>query len=279
MPDGEQPDTPRDQPTPRRRPRPGAGGRPTRNPAGRGRPPRDTNHRPTRTPHPTAPANGDREPLPHFSEALSREVLDELRQTTGSPERFQTAARALTRAIVALAADDDTTAVAAAEDAKRIAPRSAAVREALGLSRYRTGAHREARSELSAAQRLSGSADFTAMLADIERALGRPEKAIELFTGSDTSKMAPDTAAELLLVAAAAYGDLGRPAAGAALIRRHGTWPAHLRDHHLRLAYTQGTLFEQAGDHASARRAFERVATADPDFFDVTDRLRALRND
>jgi tetratricopeptide (TPR) repeat protein len=114
------------------------------------------------------------------------------------------------------------------------------------------------------------------MLADIERALGRPERAIALFERRDRSRMDPDTAAELLLVAASAYGDLGQPAAGVALIRRYARWPVELADHHLRLAYAEGVLAEQAGDPGRARAAFARVVQADPDFHDAADRLDRL---
>jgi tetratricopeptide (TPR) repeat protein len=114
------------------------------------------------------------------------------------------------------------------------------------------------------------------MLADIERALGRPERAIAIFERSNRSRMEPDTAAELLLVAASAYGDLGQPAAGVALIRRHARWPAELADHHLRLAYAEGALAEQAGDPTRARAAFTRVVQADPEFHDAADRLERL---
>jgi hypothetical protein len=70
--------------------------------------------------------------------------------------------------------------------------------------------------------------------------------------------------------------DLGRPAAGVALIRRHARWPVELADHHLRLAYAEGALAEQAGDLAHVRAAFARVVRADPDFHDVADRLDRL---
>jgi len=210
-----------------------------------------------------------------FSETLPGEVLDELRQTV-RPNSFDDTARALAKAVVALADDDGEAAVGAARVAKRAAPRSAAAREVLGMALYRVGEFRAARTELAAAQRISGGVDLTAVLADIERALGRPERAIELFETLDRGRMEPDTAAELLLVAASAYGDLGQPAAGVALIRRHARWPTELADHHLRLAYAEGALAEQAGDAAGARRAFARAVQADPSFFDAADRLAAL---
>ena len=61
-----------------------------------------------------------------------------------------------------------------------------------------------------------------------------------------------------------------------ALIRRHARWPAELADHHLRLAYAEGSLAEQAGDRPRARAAFARVVQADPDFHDAAERLERL---
>ncbi len=206
---------------------------------------------------------------------LPRDVLAELRETV-RPHAFDEAAQVLAAAVVALSEEDEETAVRAARTAKRVAPRSAATREVLGIALYQAGDFRAARTELAAAQRLSGGVELSAMLADIERALGRPERAVELFKAVDRARMQPDTAAELLIVAASAYGDLGQPAAGVALLRRHARWPAELADHHLRLAYAEGALAEQAGDTAGARKAFTRLVEADPSFHDAADRLRRL---
>jgi tetratricopeptide (TPR) repeat protein len=217
---------------------------------------------------------------PGVGEVLPAEALDELRETA-RPHAFADAARALADAVVALSEEagpegGPEAAVRAARAAKRAAPRSASVREALGIALYQVGDFRAARTELAAAQRISGRGDLDAMLADTERALGRPERAIAIFERSDRSRRDPDTATELLLVAASAYGDLGQPAAGVALIRRHARWPVELADHHLRLAYAEGALAEQAGDLARARAAFARVVQADPDFHDAADRLDQL---
>jgi tetratricopeptide (TPR) repeat protein len=212
-------------------------------------------------------------------EVLAAEALDELRETA-RPGAFSDAARALAEAVMALSEEegDPEAAAVAARAAKRAAPRAASVREALGIALYQVGDFRAARTELAAAQRISGREDLAAMLADIERALGRPERAIDLFERVDRSKLEPDTAAELLLVAASAYGDLGQPAAGVALIRRHARWPVELADHHLRLAYAEGALAEQDGDLPSARAAFDRVVRVDPDFHDAADRLERLES-
>src|SRR5829696_8054838 len=153
------------------------------------------------------PASDRREELPveegpGVGEILPGEALDELRETA-RPHAVADAARALADAVLALSEDGDPeAAVKAARAAKRAAPRAASVREALGIALYQIGDFRAARTELAAAQRISGRQDLAAMLADIERALGRPERAIALFERVDRSKLAPDTAAELLLVAA-----------------------------------------------------------------------------
>jgi tetratricopeptide (TPR) repeat protein len=206
---------------------------------------------------------------------LTAEVLDELRQTA-RPGSFGSASRALADAVLALSDENSEAALESARAAKRAAPRSAAVRELLGIALYQMGDYRAARTELAAAQRISGGTDLTAILADVERATGRPEQAIELFRSTDRSRMSPDTAAELLVVAASAYGDLGQPGAGAALIRRHAQWPAQLADYHLRLAYAEGALAERAGDLEGARQAFTRVVRTDPNFFDAAERLDRL---
>ena len=177
---------------------------------------------------------------PGVSEILPAEALAELRETA-RPYAVADAARALADAVVALSEDGDPeAAVKSARVAKRAAPRAASVREALGVALYQVGDFGGARTELAAAQRISGRQDLAAMLADIERALGRPERAIALFERVDRSKLEPDTAAELLLVTASAYGDLGQPASGVALIRRHARWPTELADHHLRLGLRRG---------------------------------------
>ncbi len=183
----------------------------------------------------------------------------------------------LARAVLALAEENEDEAIIAAQEAKSVAPRSASVREVLGLALYRTGSFKSARSELSAAQRFSGTPELVAVLADLERAVGRPERAVEMFEQADRAALSPETAAELLVVAASAYGDLDRPAAGAALIRRHmGPWPSQLLDLHLRLAYVRGDLADRAGNRDEARELFTRVLTADPDFFDAAERLEQI---
>ena len=67
--------------------------------------------------------------------------------------------------------------------ARSRAPRVGLVREAAGLTAYHAGEWAEALGELRAARRMSGGNTHLAVMADCERALGRPERALELAIG------------------------------------------------------------------------------------------------
>ena len=58
------------------------------------------------------------------------------------------------------------------------------VREACGIAAYRTGRWAEALSELRAARRMTGRDDYLPIMADCERALGRPDRALALPSGT-----------------------------------------------------------------------------------------------
>ncbi|WP_009942357.1 hypothetical protein [Saccharopolyspora erythraea] len=67
----------------------------------------------------------------------------------------------------------------------------------------------EALSELRAARRMAGGPGHVAILADCERALGRPERAIELSRSPEAAQLEGADAVELRIVAAGARRDLG----------------------------------------------------------------------
>ena len=86
----------------------------------------------------------------------------------------------LARAIELLERGDSGAAVTEAQKAKRLSPRSAAVREVLGLALYGQERWQEALTELKAYRRISGRADQNHVMADCLRALGRPAEAVPL---------------------------------------------------------------------------------------------------
>ncbi|MGB8963808.1 MAG: hypothetical protein WCC38_17860 [Pseudonocardiaceae bacterium] len=165
--------------------------------------------------------------------------------------------------------EDPQLALAHARFARRKAGRVAAVREAAGLAAYHAGEWSEALAELRAARRLGGDSGRLAVLADCERALGRPERALEIAQSPEARQLGADEAVELRIVAAGARRDLGQ--FDAAVLALQGPdldalvdepWSARLR-----YAYADNLL--AAGRKQDAIRWF--LAAADADVEEATD--------
>jgi tetratricopeptide (TPR) repeat protein len=159
--------------------------------------------------------------------------------------------------------EDPQTAYAHTLAARRRANRIGVVREAAGIAAYRAERYADALSELRAARRMTGSAEYLPMMADCERGLGRPLRALDL--AADPAVTGLDTASriEMLIVAAGARRDLGQHSAAAALLQvpelrasGHDEWVVRLR-------YAFADALEAAGRAAEARRWFARAAEAD----------------
>lgn len=193
-------------------------------------------------------------------EELAREVRDELREL---PER---AATSIARHLVMagrLLDDAPEEAYVHAAAAQQMGPRIGATREALGLAAYRTGRYAEALTELRTARRMSGSSAHLPVLADAERGLGRPERAIALAGGPEARSLDRDAQLELRIVAAGARRDLGQPDAAVVTLqvpelRSVQATPGLVR---LRYAYADALLAAGRGDEAEAW--FARAAESD----------------
>ncbi|PSL53209.1 hypothetical protein B0I31_110302 [Saccharothrix carnea] len=149
--------------------------------------------------------------------------------------------------------------------ARSKAARVAVVREAAGLAAYHAGEWAEALSELRAARRMSHGAGHVAVMADCERALGRPERAIELAREAQVSLLSPDEAVELRIVAAGARRDMGQLDAAVVALqgddldaKRRDPWSA-------RLFYAYADNLEAAGRTEEAVKWFLNAAQADDD--------------
>ncbi|MEU1589661.1 Replicase polyprotein 1ab [Micromonospora sp. NPDC005710] len=173
--------------------------------------------------------------------------------------------------------EDPAEALAHALAARRLASRISAVREAVGLAAYHAGEWQSAIAELRTYHRMSGLQSHLAVLADCERALGRPERAIDLFRGADREKLDQAVAIELLIVAAGARGDLGQKDAAVAMLQvpdltSEATVPWTAR---LRYAYADALL--AVGRRDEAREWFSRAADVDTeDETDAAERLLEL---
>ncbi len=104
---------------------------------------------------------------------------------------------------------DPQTAYAHTLAARARASRLAVVREAVGEAAYGAGEYAEALSELRAAKRMNGVQDYVAIMADCERALGRPDRALALVRNAPKEKLSHALLAELTIVEAGARRDRG----------------------------------------------------------------------
>lgn len=161
--------------------------------------------------------------------------------------------------------------------ALRLASRVAAVREAAGFTAYATQKYSEALGEFRAAKRMTGSVELWPVMADCERGMGRPEKALDMAGAPEVQKLDKPGQVEMRLVAAGARRDLGQ--IDAAIVTLQGPelasnsvqpWTARLR-----YAYADALL--AAGREDESREWFAKVVESDKDgSTDASDRLAEL---
>ena len=194
---------------------------------------------------------------------IDRRVAAELR--TLPEELGLTVARLLVAASRALEAEDVDLGLAYAAEAKRLAGRVSVVREAVGIAAYAAGDYATALAELRAVRRMTGDQDYVPVMADCERGLGRPRKALELIAEVPESQLSDASRVEARIVAAGARRDLGQPDAALLLLqvpelsaRRSEEWLPRLR-------YAYADTLLELGRVEEARTWFERAAQADPD--------------
>ena len=156
-----------------------------------------------------------------------------------------------------------------------LAPDSAAVKELLGLTLYRLGRWPLALKELQEHHLLSGSYDQYPVIADCLRAMHRYQEADEAWDELRQASPSAEVVAEGRLVAAGSLADRGELQAAVKLLEpsvRHSK-PKGL---HLRQWYALADLYERAGELPRARDLFLQIVVADPDAYDVRQRLVAL---
>ncbi|MFI6701722.1 hypothetical protein ACIBJC_22610 [Streptomyces sp. NPDC050509] len=161
--------------------------------------------------------------------------------------------------------------------ALRLASRVAAVREAAGFAAYATQKYAEALAEFRAARRMTGSVELWPVMADCERGLGRPERAMAMAGEPEVQKLDKAGQVEMRLVAAGARRDMGQIDAAIVTLQSpelasHSVQPWTAR---LRYAYADALL--SAGREDEAREWFGKTIEADKDgATDASDRLAEL---
>lgn len=162
-----------------------------------------------------------------------------------------------------LLADDPEMAYEHAMVARRKAARVAAVREAAGVAAYAAARYDEALSELRAHRRMTGDVRHLPLLADCERGLGRPERALELARSADAELLDGAGRVELRIVGAGARRDLGQTEAAIVALQGPDLRRAEAAEWGARLLYAYADALLAAGREDEARSWFVRAANAD----------------
>lgn len=193
---------------------------------------------------------------------LPKEVRGELRSL--SSQNADTVARHLVMATQLLDSDPQL-AYAHASAAQRLAGRLGVVREAFGISAYAAGHFAEALAELRAARRITGSYEFLPMMADCERGLGRPERALALATSVEAARLDRASSVELRIVASGARRDLGQADAAVLALQGPDLTPRTPAPWTSRLQYAYADALLHAGRSDEAEEWFATAQENDPD--------------
>ncbi|WP_156165156.1 hypothetical protein [Demequina silvatica] len=94
------------------------------------------------------------------------------------------------------------------------------VREAAALTAYATGRYAEALREFRTVRRLGGSIEHLPLMADCERGLGRPERALAIAEEPDAKQLPQESAVEMRIVVAGARLDMGDAEAAHLILSR-----------------------------------------------------------
>lgn len=208
---------------------------------------------------------------PEIPESVTGKELDRsvLAQLKGLPEKLANRVARHLAAAGLVIDEDPMTAYQHTLAARARAARLAVVREACGEAAYAAGEYAEALSELRAAKRMNGATAYLPIMADCERALGRPERALALAKSPSVVNFAPEAKAEMTIVEAGARRDMGELDAALRTLElaplNHKSRSAWV----VRLRYAYADILEAAGRPGDALEWFHRTEAIDGD--EITD--------
>ncbi len=173
--------------------------------------------------------------------------------------------------------EDPETALLHAQAARARAGRIAGVREAAGIAAYYVGDWAQALSEFRAARRMGSKSQLIPLIADCERGIGRPEKALELARSAEAAELTGDDVDELRIVAAGARADLGQLEQALTVLSNPQPDPTRLGSTGARLSYAYAEVLLALARTDEAIQWFMHSAAADVDgVTDAEDRLNEL---
>jgi tetratricopeptide (TPR) repeat protein len=195
---------------------------------------------------------------------LPRWIHDEVSRVTakqkiaGTLELLQTAA-------AAFAAAKHGKARHLLEEAKELSPRTATIRELLGLSAYRLGRWDQALRELRTFRRLTGEVTHMPVEMDVLRALDRPADVEATWHSFRRIGGERDTEREARVVYASFLLDQGRDREAWEVSDPKRMSPSP-RDSELRVWFVAARAAARLGDFRTARRLYETLQSAAPGF-------------
>ncbi|MEV6271486.1 hypothetical protein AB0L64_30275 [Kribbella sp. NPDC051936] len=135
----------------------------------------------------------------------------------------------------------------------------------MAITAYLAEHYDEALTEFRAVRRMTGNHEVLAMMADCERALGRPDKALALTKDKHVHDLSEPTQMELLIVAAGARRDKGQTAAAIQMLEVPELTKRTRADWLPRLRYAYADALAEAGRTDDALVWFHRAAGVDGD--------------
>ncbi|MCE7080825.1 hypothetical protein [Streptomyces sp. ST2-7A] len=173
--------------------------------------------------------------------------------------------------------EDPETAYGYSRVALRLASRVAAVREAAGFASYAVAKYAEALAEFRAARRMTGSPHLWPVMADCERGLGRPERALAMAGEPEVGKLDKEGQVEMRLVAAGARRDMGQDEAAVVTLQSPELASRTVQPWAARLRYAYADALLAVGREEEAREWFAKAVEADQNgVTDASDRLAEL---
>lgn len=205
---------------------------------------------------------------------LPKWVRDEIMRSTPK-DRREPAINHLASALESFVDERYPPALNELRKAKKLAPRSATIRELLGLSAYRTGQWEEALRELRTYRRITGDLIHTPVEMDCLRALGRKQDVTKTWNLIGEHDVSATISHEARVVYASFLLDEGKPREAWEVIKP-GRLIASPSPGELRRWFVAARVALEAGDTDAARRILAALEEQEPDFEGVDELRKAL---
>lgn len=245
----------------------------------RGAPPRSSGpDRARRAQPPSDDARSDKNAPPIPANIEAKQLAPDVRGELMTLDK--TTADYVARHLVAageLLEEDPEAALAHAQAARTRSGRIAAVREAVGIAAYHCGDWAQALAELRAARRMGSKSPLLPLVADCERGVGRPQRAIDLSKTPEAEELTGDDADELRIVVAGARSDLGQHEQALSALSTPPLDTTRTGQTAARLFYAYADTLLVLGRNEEALQWFMNATTADLDAVtDAEERITEL---